>query len=47
MHNIIPLFCEIDDFILAFEKYEKKNRLSAPTASDTRGHPEVCSSAKS
>ncbi len=39
MKDIIPLFCEIDDFILAFEKYQKKKQLPSATDSEKRGRP--------
>ena len=36
--NILPLFCEIDDFFLAFEKYQA-HRLFPGTRREKRGRP--------
>ena len=38
--NIIPLFCEIDDCFLAFEKQKLRTELlERPDALKKRGHP--------
>ena len=34
--HIVSLFCEIDDFFLAFEKYQARHQLSG-TPSEKRG----------
>ena len=38
--NIITLFCEIDDFFLAYEKWQATQSLPRETPPlETRGHP--------
>ena len=36
--HIVSLFCEIDDFFLAFENYQARHQLPG-TPSEKRGHP--------
>ena len=35
--NIVPLFCEVDDFFLAFEKYQAQRQLPG-TRAEKRGY---------
>ncbi len=37
--SIISLFCEVDDFFLAFEKYRLAHQLPVPQPLERRGHP--------
>lgn len=37
--NIIALFCEIDDFFLAYEKWQVSQRLPKITPPEPRGCP--------
>ena len=36
---ILSLFCEIDDFFLAYEKWKATQCLAETTPPETRGHP--------
>ena len=42
--NIITLFCEIDDFFLAYEKWVSTQCLSETTPLETRGATETAAS---
>ena len=37
--NIITLFCKIDDFFLAYEKWQTRHCLPETTPPETRGRP--------
>ena len=37
--SILTLFCEIDDFFLAYEKYKAKHRLPKTPPPETHGCP--------
>ena len=48
--NILPLFCEVDDFFLAFEKYQAQRQLPGrcrekrgrpPKTASQRGHDDL------
>ena len=38
--HIVSLFCEIDDFFLAFENYQARHQLPG-TPSEKRGRPRI------
>ena len=37
--HIVSLFCEIDDFFLAFEKYQAHHQLPGTSSPEKRGRP--------
>ena len=37
--HIVSLFCEIDDFFLAFEKYQAQYQLPGTSPPEKRGRP--------